>query len=71
MPALIQFRCRAIEHQSPAVLNVTVSPITLYEHLWAYCPLGVSAGHAWARLEIGRSLDEMRRTRFSEARLAT
>ena len=70
MTALIQFRCRAIDHQNPAVLDVTVSPITLHEHHWAYCPLGVPDGHEWARLEIGRSLDEIRRTTFSEARLA-
>ena len=71
MTALIQFRCRAIEHQSPAVLNVAVSPITLHENSWAYCPLGVQEGHEWARLEIGRPLNEMRRTTVSEARLAT
>jgi hypothetical protein len=67
--ALIQFRCKAIDHQNVAVLNVTVSPITLHEHRWAYCPLGVSEGHEWAKLEIGRSFDEVRRTTFSEARV--
>ena len=71
MTALIQFRCRATEHQSPAVRDVTVNPITLHEHLWAYCPLGAPEGHEWEKLQIGRSLDEMRRTTFSETRLAT
>ena len=71
MAALIQFRCRAIEHQSPAVLNVTVSPITLHERQWAYCPLGVPDGHEWSELEIGRSFDEVSRTTVSEARIAT
>jgi hypothetical protein len=71
MTALIQFRCQAIEHQNAAVLDVSVSPITLHERHWAYCPLGVPEGHEWAKLETGRSFDEVRRMTFSEARRAS
>jgi hypothetical protein len=71
MTSLIEFRCRAFEHQKSAVRNVSVSPITLHEQRWAYCPRGVAEGHEWTKLEIGRSLDDVRRTTFSEARLTS
>ena len=68
MTALIHFRCRATEHQVPGA-GSALSPITFHEHLWAYCPLGVSEGHDWEKLEVGRLLKELQRTSFSEARL--
>jgi len=69
MDALMQFRCRAVRHQDPAVLRAQVSPITLHQRLWAYCPLGVDESHEWEKLEGGRSFEELKRKSFSEARI--
>ena len=63
--ALIRFVCRNAEHQGAR--NDVSSPVTLHEHEWAFCPAGLTTGHAWERVE-GTTLEALRITHRSEER---
>lgn len=63
--ALIRFVCRNTEHQRASAS--VISPVTLHEQEWAFCPAGASTGHTWERIE-GATMDELRH-RWSEVRV--
>jgi hypothetical protein len=63
--ALIRFVCRNSEHQRGR--GEVSSPVTLHEEQWAFCPVGLTTGHTWERIE-GATLAELR-LHVAEARL--
>jgi hypothetical protein len=56
--ALVRYVCRNNAHQRGR--SELMSPVTLHEGEWAFCPAGFIGEHAWERIE-GATLDALRR----------
>jgi hypothetical protein len=56
--ALIRYVCRNVTHQGKR--SDVISPVTLHDGDWAFCPAGFTGEHEWERIE-GRTLDGLRR----------
>jgi hypothetical protein len=64
MSASVDFVCIATKHAAAvkAKGGTPVSPITIHEGRWAYCPTGLTTDHEWRAIEP-TSLEELMRTR--------
>lgn len=71
MNTLVQYVCRAKDHQQLALFEANAAwapnPMTFYEGRWAYCPAGKSEGHDWQPIE-GQKFEELRDRTEAEIR---
>ena len=56
--ALIRYVCRNTAHQRAH--SELISPVTLHQSEWAFCPAGFTGEHEWEHIE-GATLDGLRR----------